>query len=619
MLKRIIFITILCLFVGPSSSWSINVLVPFQGALKPGDKKQFLKIQDACRSGHGDAVDLARLFYHKNASLDDDVEAWSLLVYTQVLLDNDGVQQAKELLGDSMLVNWNQSASWVRAYRNINLGIVRTYEGNYAQAKSHFEKASQLSEIAEILELNLLLAESLAEKSRYRGKFDESLNKWYEALQLAESSADSFSIADVQIGMGVVRYLRGEMNLAEENVNLAYAFYVRKGTKKKIASCLSLKGLLAHQSGDFQNSIEKNLEAYNLRKEAFDLKGQGESLNNLALAYMGMKNWKQALSYLEKAVQFKIQAKDLTQMAVIFNNMGHCHAQLGNSGKALDYFQLALKKAQENGQIRDVINAYEDIISVHQKNRDYEEGFKAQKKLIGLKDSLSNVQRSLAVNELELKYETQKRGLETLSLQQQQAIITNRWLTLAVGLFLTIIIGILFVDNQKRKHRQQTELLTKQDELKKAELRIVTDLLEYNQKKLNLYTNNLLMKNELVSQLEEKLRGSSNGKTEMGETDQKLIRDFSVVRILTDEDWEEFKDLFNSVHAGMLDRLLSSYENLSLAEQRLFLLMKLELSTKEIANILGVSPDSVKKGRYRLKKKIGIEDATSLQVFVTSF
>jgi len=128
-----------------------------------------------------------------------------------------------------------------------------------------------------------------------------------------------------------------------------------------------------------------------------------------------------------------------------------------------------------------------------------------------------------------------------------------------------------------------------------------------------------LQKSEIVDRLEEKLKGSVGGEGEIDKAGQKLIQDFSAVRILTDEDWEEFKDLFNSVHQGMLDRLLRSYANLTLAEQRLFLLMKLALSTKEIANILGVSPDSVKKGRYRLKKKIGVGDATSMQDFVTSF
>jgi DNA-binding CsgD family transcriptional regulator len=190
---------------------------------------------------------------------------------------------------------------------------------------------------------------------------------------------------------------------------------------------------------------------------------------------------------------------------------------------------------------------------------------------------------------------------------------------LALGLFLAIVIGVLFIDNQKRKHRQEKQLLSAEDELQKAELKIMTDLLEYNQQKLSLYTENLLRKNEIVGQLESKLKSVvENASGEFG-SEEKLMEDFSGVRILTDDDWEEFKLLFDGVHRGLLERLLISYENLTLAEQRLFLLMKLDLSTKEIANILGVSPESIKKGRYRLKKKLNVLDEQSLQEFISRF
>jgi DNA-binding CsgD family transcriptional regulator len=204
-------------------------------------------------------------------------------------------------------------------------------------------------------------------------------------------------------------------------------------------------------------------------------------------------------------------------------------------------------------------------------------------------------------------------------LQQDKTIITNRWLTLALGLFLAIIITVLIIDNQKRKHQQEKELLLKEDELQKAELKNMSDMLEFNQNKLSLYTENLLKKNELVGQLESRLKYILDFSSPKTESDKKLVQDFSAVRILTDEDWTEFKTLFNRVHQGLLDRLLSSYHGLTLGEQRLFLLMKLDLTTKEIANILGVSPESIKKGRYRLKKKLQMEESTTLQDFVNSF
>jgi DNA-binding CsgD family transcriptional regulator/cbb3-type cytochrome oxidase subunit 3 len=330
---------------------------------------------------------------------------------------------------------------------------------------------------------------------------------------------------------------------------------------------------------------------------------------------MGLKNWSQALRYLEQAVQLKTRANDYTQMTVIFNNIGQCYRKLGDGEMALSYFKKAEEKGRENGQMGDVVNSYRYIANYYKEVGDFERAFSYQNKLINLKDSLSETERLGAIEELEVMFETKEKEQEILMLKQSQTIITNRWLTLAMVLFLIIVIAILFADNQKRKHRQERELLEKEDELKKAELKIMSDLLEYNRKKLTLYTDNLLKKNELVGQLEEKLNENFRD-NQQGANPQS---NFSNLRILTDEDWNEFKELFNGVHRGLLNRLVQKHQNLTLAEQRLFLLMKLELSTKEIANILGVSPDSIKKGRYRLKKKLNVNEAETLQDFVSSF
>jgi DNA-binding CsgD family transcriptional regulator len=334
---------------------------------------------------------------------------------------------------------------------------------------------------------------------------------------------------------------------------------------------------------------------------------------------MGLKNWAQAFRYLEQATQMKMQANDLTQMTVILNNMGHCQRLMGNFDRALAYFELALQKGKENGQMGDVVRSYENLIKLHSKTEDFRSAFETQTELTHLQDSIAKAERDEAITELKIKYETDNVEQQLKLLEQEKSLITNRWLSLALGLFMAIIIGLLFIDNQKRKHRQEKELLGKEDELQKAELKIMGDLLEYNRTKLQLYTENLLKKSELVTELEDKVRQSGDHVSENAVDSKKNIKDFTRVRILTDADWAEFKQLFESVHQGLLQRLVSTNQQLTLADQRLFLLMKLNLSTKEIADILGVSPDTVKKGRYRLKKKVGLKDETSLQEFVSSF
>ncbi len=87
---------------------------------------------------------------------------------------------------------------------------------------------------------------------------------------------------------------------------------------------------------------------------------------------------------------------------------------------------------------------------------------------------------------------------------------------------------------------------------------------------------------------------------------------------MTDDEWNDFKKKFEFVHRGFFARLRHKYADLTEGEMRLMALLKLNLSSKEIANMLGISADSVIKSRYRLRKKIGIDSEQPLEEFVTS-
>lgn len=86
------------------------------------------------------------------------------------------------------------------------------------------------------------------------------------------------------------------------------------------------------------------------------------------------------------------------------------------------------------------------------------------------------------------------------------------------------------------------------------------------------------------------------------------------MRLRTAKDWGEFKKVFEQLHYGFYTRLTRQYKSLTPGEQRLALLLRLELSAQQMAKMLCVSPDSVFKAMYRFKKKIFKESGiTSLR------
>lgn len=610
MLIRLLFLFMVLV----STATYANVVPPTEKI--EGDLKKHLK--EMVRLSTTDsrrALDASRKLFVNRSLLSLENQVWARNQYAYFLLENDSIGSAWSILSDTVEGEPLALSAPSQAFRHLNLGVMNTYLGHYTLADSLYDLALSL---ADDIILRSRIWQDLADNFRYQGKLDAAFATWLKALDLSERLNDSIQIHDCYIGIGVVEFLRHNLNEAEDYLNASYAFNTSVSNRKKTAESLAVLALVACERKQFELALQRALHSYRIRVEIKDMKGQGESLNNLALGHMGLNNWSQALRYLEDALLIKAQANDLTQMTAIHNNIGRCYRQMGNVEKAIDYFQRALDKGTTNGQYMDVLASYGNLISIYtQEQQNFEQAFELQSKMMAVKDSLAVVEKEEAIQELEVEYETQEKEREIASLRQEQTLITNRWLTLALGLFFAFIVGILFYDNQKRKHTQEKQLLSTEDELQKAELKIMSGLLEHNRQKLSLYTENLLRKNELVNRLEDKLNDLVE--QDHGKEGKAILKNVSSVRILTDQDWEEFKQLFDGVHRGLLDRLLLTYENLTLAEQRLFLLMKLSMSTKQIANILGVSPDSVKKGRYRLKKKLQLQDDVSLQDFIHTF
>jgi DNA-binding CsgD family transcriptional regulator len=86
-----------------------------------------------------------------------------------------------------------------------------------------------------------------------------------------------------------------------------------------------------------------------------------------------------------------------------------------------------------------------------------------------------------------------------------------------------------------------------------------------------------------------------------------------------DKNWEEFANIFSQVHVDFLNRIRKENADITTGEIRLAALLRLNLNTKEIASILGISPSSVNIARYRLRKKLNLTREQDLVDFLTKF
>ena len=84
------------------------------------------------------------------------------------------------------------------------------------------------------------------------------------------------------------------------------------------------------------------------------------------------------------------------------------------------------------------------------------------------------------------------------------------------------------------------------------------------------------------------------------------------------DSWQHFEIAFHNVHTEFSKKIISEFPDLTKAELKLCILIKLGISIKDTASILYLSPDSIKVARSRLRKKLKLENDTSLQNFLTA-
>jgi DNA-binding CsgD family transcriptional regulator len=129
----------------------------------------------------------------------------------------------------------------------------------------------------------------------------------------------------------------------------------------------------------------------------------------------------------------------------------------------------------------------------------------------------------------------------------------------------------------------------------------------------------LVKKSELVSKMKMELAhvmkgvGNPQAETEL----KKIIKSISEDDNM-DREWENFALHFDKVHSDFISALKEKHPGLSNNEVKLCAYLRMNLSTKEIAQLMNISVRGVEVSRYRLRKKIELATEVSLFDYLIS-
>lgn len=191
-------------------------------------------------------------------------------------------------------------------------------------------------------------------------------------------------------------------------------------------------------------------------------------------------------------------------------------------------------------------------------------------------------------------------------------------------LFWIIIHQVLrsHLRNLRKKEEEKQKVQLQQEEQKMQQLKneMLEAELQNKNNELTLQTSALLKRNQAVRDLIEEL---DKQKDSLGDRyPNKMYKKLHTLmeEAISDQaDWLLFESYFNSAHQNFTERLRLQYDDLTPGDLRVCCLLKMNLSSKEIASLLNISIRAVELRRYRLRKRLSLEGDTNLVNFLMSF
>lgn len=451
----------------------------------------------------------------------------------------------------------------------------------------------------------------LGDSARSLSDYPLALSYYQRAMDTAAANVDSFPYYDAMLDIACVYDRLSELDKAIQLAETVVQAYIRSEDSLRIGRGYSTLSAFYGRANQIDKQIITAKKGLELLKHHGDLITLCAAYNQIAFTYTDQKRWAEALPMLDSALILMQASKVLDQLSSIYLNLGNCHRNLQNWDKARLYLQSSAALADSLGQTHVKSVAMLRLSQVAEAQGDFPTALLLFKQSAALKDTVLNKEKLAHIQTLEVSYQTKEKDLQiNLLSQEQQTERTRRYLVFTASLFALALLGFgLFQARQKLNYAQQV-LKQNQQELKTfAEV-----LLSKNIQLLNY--ENSFQENEGTHSTQS--RSNESNDSEIDGPVEDLEHLFNS-KILTFEDWESFKHRFEQAYPGYLLRIRGAHADLSGAEERLFLLIKLGFNSQEIAGTLGISINGVKKGRQRLRKRLDLHPDADLEAFIKAF
>ncbi|PZR20648.1 MAG: hypothetical protein DI539_10220 [Flavobacterium psychrophilum] len=421
------------------------------------------------------------------------------------------------------------------------------------------------------------------------GNYQEALGYFTQAYKIVKASGDQKETATLLNNLGLVHWRLENNTAAMECYTEAAAMAEKNGMKRLLGLTHTNRALILKEQRNFEAAFNQNNKAIDIFRELGESRDLAIAYNNQGQIYRFSESFAEALKFYLLSLEECKKINYFEGMATAYQNLSTVYAKQGNKEKALWAGQKCLKlsykvksKVRISEGLRELSRNY-DLFNVQDSALYYfKKHYEAEKEIMEANQSnlLSKYQANLG---LEVK------NLRIKNLQNEKEIANTRFMLFVVSMLIVLLIASFFI------YRYFSVIKFRKSQLE-LQLQNSLQLIQIKEEELKTYIIDLAHQKSIINKLQ-------NPDTDIAEADYDM-NDLLEQKILTDDSWDKFKLRFGSIYPDFFSRINVGGVAVTEAEIRVLVLMRLKLNATDMANVLGISPQSVRACKMRLKKKL---------------
>lgn len=470
----------------------------------------------------------------------------------------------------------------------ISLGNFWHKQANKIKA---FESYLQAETIARQIDEKKVLANSLMNKSTLLDDKIEKINTLKEASDIFESIQDSLNLVKVNMNIGAAY---GQMYEAENGVmNSNYS---------------------RNEISGFKN---KSLEFYK-KSEEINKHLKNKELEGVLYVYYGEwykyeKDYENAILYFNKAKDILLKAKNSKAHTYTILKLAQIANDQTDYSKSLNFLKESEMLAEKYKFNDYLALIYAEYMKVYSNLNDYQSAFEFSKKhnskTIELTEQSNNdkmqildLEKNVAENKLQLnKYEANSK--------------INKILIFSILLITLFVVGIsyLIIKNKKRKidSIEKSQIIT-EIKLKNQQLEdeLLKEKIKFSQEHLISFANQVNKIENFLDEMKTKFKKIPGSREEINS----LKLSFSEL-LNGQTQIKQINSLSSELNQDFFFFIRQNFPGISKGDEQLLAYIILNVSSKEISRILNISDKSIYIKRYRLRKKLNLENEETFNDF----